>query len=267
MPLSSTRRHLLQLAFGMAAAGLAGTAEAAAPRRRAPALPLVVLDPGHGGKDPGTIGVTGTHEKRITLATAQELKKRLEATGKCRVALTRSRDVFIPLDGRVDFARKRQAALFISLHADSAPGARGASVYTLSDRATDSLSAGLARRENRADLRGGLRLPEVSPEVERILFSLVRQETRAGSDRMAAAVVRNLGGQVPLLPNTHRQAAFAVLKAPDVPSVLVELGFLSDRRDEADLKRPAHRTKLARALASGVQSWLLQHQAGMISAG
>ncbi|MBC9177293.1 N-acetylmuramoyl-L-alanine amidase family protein [Pseudoroseomonas ludipueritiae] len=265
MPFSCSRRRLLQLAFGMVAAGAPGLAEAA-PRRRVP-LPLVVLDPGHGGKDPGTIGVTGTHEKRITLAAAQELKKRLEATGRCRVALTRSRDTFVPLGSRVEFARKREAALFVSLHADSAPGARGASVYTLSDRASDSLSAGLAQRENRADLHGGLRLPPVSPEVERILFSLVRQETRAGSARMAAQVVRSLGGTVPLLPNTHRQAAFAVLKAPDVPSVLVEMGFLSDRRDEADLKRPAHRARLARALAEGIHGWLVRREAGLASAG
>jgi len=260
MPMPPSRRHLLQLAFGLAAGlpGLASEAAEAAPRRRAPAasLPLVVLDPGHGGKDPGTIGVTGTQEKRITLAAATELKRQLEATGRCRVAMTRGRDVFIPLAGRVDFARKRDAALFVSLHADSAPGARGASVYTLSDRATDALSAGLAQRENRADLRGGLRLPPVSPDVERILFSLVRQETRAGSDRMANAVVRSLGGEVPLLPNTHRQAAFAVLKAPDIPSVLVEMGFLSDRRDEAALKLPAHRAKVAKALAQGIHRWL-----------
>lgn len=260
MPDPSGRRRLLQLAFGLAAAGL--TAPALAPsalaqnRRRAAPLPLVVLDPGHGGKDPGTIGVTGTHEKRITLAAALELKRVLDATGRCRVLLTRSRDVFIPLNGRVEIARKRDAALFVSLHADSAPGARGASVYTLSDRASDSLSAGLARRENQADLRGGLRLPPVSPEVERILFSLVRQETRAGSDRMANSVVRALGGTVPLLPNTHRQAAFAVLKAPEIPSVLVEMGFLSDRRDEAALKLPAHRAKVARALAQGIHGWL-----------
>ncbi len=255
MPDPTSRRRLLQLAFGLAAAGL--SAPAAAQNRRRPApLPLVVLDPGHGGKDPGTIGVSGTQEKRITLAAGLELKRVLEATGRCRVALTRGRDVFVPLNGRVDFARKRDAALFVSLHADSAPGARGASVYTLSDRASDSLSAGLARRENQADLRGGLRLPPVSPEVERILFSLVRQETRAGSDRMANSVVRALGGEVPLLPNTHRQAAFAVLKAPEIPSVLVEMGFLSDRRDEAALKLPAHRAKVARALAQGIHGWL-----------
>jgi len=255
-----TQAGFARLSRGTIAQGNVGSG---APAVAARDLPLVVLDPGHGGKDPGTIGVTGTHEKRITLAAATELKRQLEATGRCRVAMTRARDVFIPLNGRVEFARKRQAALFISLHADSAPGARGASVYTLSDRASDSLSAGLAQRENRADLRGGLSLPPVSPEVERILFSLVRQETRAGSDRIATTMVRSLGGEVPLLPNTHRQAAFAVLKAPDIPSILVEMGFLSDRRDEAALQRPAHRAKVAKALAEGIHVWLARQQASL----
>ncbi|MFZ6763423.1 N-acetylmuramoyl-L-alanine amidase [Pseudoroseomonas sp. WGS1072] len=230
-------------------------------------LPLIVLDPGHGGKDPGTIGVAGTYEKRITLAAAQELKKQLEASGRCRVAMTRSRDVFVPLDGRVEFARKREAALFISLHADSAPGARGASVYTLSDRASDGLSARLAQSQNAADAAGGLRLPPVSPEIERILYSLVRQETKIGSARMARFAVEGLGRSVTLLPNTHRQASFAVLKAPEVPSILVEMGFLSDRRDEAALNRPAHRRQLAVALSGAVQGWLAQHHAGLVSTG
>lgn len=230
-------------------------------------LPLVVLDPGHGGKDPGTIGVNGTHEKRITLAAALELKRQLEAGGRCRVALTRTRDVFIPLDDRVEFARRREAALFISLHADSAPGARGASVYTLSDRASDSLSARLAQTQNSADEKGGIRLPPVSPEVQRILFSLVRQETKVGSARMARFAVEGLGKAVSLLPNTHRQASFAVLKAPEVPSILVEMGFLSDRRDEAALKRPAYRAQVARALTGAVHGWLAQHYAGMAGAG
>lgn len=230
-------------------------------------LPLIVLDPGHGGKDPGTIGVAGTYEKRITLAAAQELKRQLEAGGRCRVAMTRSRDVFVPLDGRVEFARKREAALFISLHADSAPGARGASVYTLSDRASDGLSARLAQSQNAADAAGGLRLPPVSPEIERILYSLVRQETKIGSARMARFAVEGLGRSVTLLPNTHRQASFAVLKAPEVPSILVEMGFLSDRRDEAALNRPAHRKQLAVALSGAVHGWLAQHHAGLVSTG
>ncbi|HWX50294.1 MAG TPA: N-acetylmuramoyl-L-alanine amidase [Roseomonas sp.] len=257
-----TAAGFARLARGTIAQGRAGGRATAARQ-----LPLVVIDPGHGGKDPGTIGVTGTYEKRITLPAALELKRQLEAGGRCRVAVTRSRDIFIPLADRVEFARKRQATLFLSLHADSAPGARGASVYTLSDRASDALSARLAQSQNRADAAGGLHLPEVSPEVERILYSLVRQETKVGSARLAQFVVETLGDSVPLLPNTHRQAAFAVLKAPDVPSVLVEMGFLSDRRDEAALKRPAHRAQVARALALAVNGWLARHQAGLISTG
>lgn len=256
-----TQPGFARLARGTIAEGRLGGAAAAS------SLPLVVLDPGHGGKDPGTIGVNGTLEKRITLAAALELKRQLEAGGRCRVALTRGRDAFVSLDGRVEFARKREAALFVSLHADSAPGARGASVYTLSDRASDALSARLAQTQNRADAAGGLRLPDVSPEVERILYSLVRQETKVGSARMARFVVDSLGRSVTLLPNTHRQASFAVLKAPDVPSVLVEMGFLSDRRDEAALNRAAHRALLARSMTRAIHGWLAQHHAGMIHAG
>ncbi|TDH59420.1 N-acetylmuramoyl-L-alanine amidase [Dankookia rubra] len=251
-------RLVLGLAPGPAA-GFARLADgrnlAAAAPPRGP-LPLVVLDPGHGGKDPGAIGARGTQEKRITLAAALELKRQLEAGGRCRVALTRSRDVFIPLGDRIELARRREAALFLSLHADSAPGARGASVYTLSETATDSFSAALARRENEADRAGGLRLPSVPPEVQRILLSLMRQETRAGSEKLARLAVAALEAEVALLPNTHRRAGFVVLKAPDVPSALVEMGFLSHPQDEAALNKAAHRARLATALAETVHGFL-----------
>ncbi len=232
--------------------------------QRAPApasLPLVVLDPGHGGKDPGALGAHGTQEKRITLAMAHELKRQLEAAGHCRVALTRGRDVFVPLADRVEFARRRQAALFLSLHADSAPPeiarlARGASVYTLAETASDPGAAALARQENLADRAGGLALPSVPPEVMSILFSLLKQETRAGSETLARQLVAALEGDVALLPNPHRRAGFVVLKAPDVPAALVELGFLSHPADEAELILPAHRARLAGLLAAGVQRFL-----------
>ena len=226
---------------------------------RAAALPLIVLDPGHGGRDPGAIGGKGTHEKTIVLAAAKELRRVLEASGRCRVAMTRTGDRFVPLGDRVEFARRRQAALFVSLHADSAPGARGASVYTLGN-SSDAFSTALANRENLADQAGGLRLPSVSPEVQAILLSLLRAETRAGSARMARLVVDELGEDVPLLPNTHRQAGFVVLKSPEVPSVLVELGFLSHPLDEAALRRSDHRAKLARALGRAIRGWLDQAQ-------
>lgn len=229
---------------------------------RAVQLPLVVIDPGHGGRDPGAIGARGTQEKRVVLATAIQLRRALEASGACRVAMTRTGDRFVPLAERVEFARRREAALFVSVHADSAPGARGASVYTLGE-GSDPFSLALARRENGADRAGGLRLPPVPPEVQAILMSLIRAETRTGSARMAGLVVDKLRPEVPLLPNTHRQAGFMVLKAPDVPSVLVEIGFLSHPQDEAALNRVDHRTKLARGLAGAVLAWLAQRdQAG-----
>jgi N-acetylmuramoyl-L-alanine amidase len=218
-------------------------------------LPLVVLDPGHGGRDPGAVGRAGTQEKTVALACAQELRRLLEASGRCRVAMTRGGDRFVALGDRVDFARRREAALFVSLHADSAPGARGASVYTLGE-GSDALSTALARRENESDRAGGLRMPSVSPEVQAILLSLMRAETQAGSARMAGLMVRELGADVSLLPNPHRQGGFVVLKAPEIPSVLVEIGFLSNPQDEAALRRPEHRAKVARALSRAVQGWL-----------
>jgi N-acetylmuramoyl-L-alanine amidase len=218
--------------------------------------PLVVIDAGHGGRDPGAIGGNGTLEKRITLATALELKRQLEAGGQVRVAMTRTRDVFVPLSARVELARRQEAALFLSIHADSAPGARGASVYTLSDTATDPFSEALARRENNADAMGGLRLPSVTPDVARILLSLMRAETQAGSARIARLAVSELGEATNLLPNTHRQAAFVVLKSPETPSALVELGFLSSSADEAALRQPPHRARLARALARAVDEYV-----------
>jgi len=222
---------------------------------------LVVLDPGHGGADPGAVGAAGTQEKRIALAMAQELRRRLEAGGRARVILTRNRDVFVPLAERVAIARRGEAALFLSIHADSAPAghaaqARGASIYTLAETASDPFSAALARRENLADQAGGLRLPSVPPDVQRILLSLMRAETRQGSERAARQAVAAMQGDVPLLANPHRRAGFVVLKAPDVPSALVEVGFLSHPADEALLNRPAWRARVAESLTEGVHAYL-----------
>lgn len=260
------RRALLAVLAGLALAPAAQAQAPAARGRRAPArdtarLPLVVLDPGHGGADPGAIGTRGTQEKRITLPLALELKRRLEAAGRCRVALTRTSDVFVSLARRVEFARRREAALLLSIHADATPAGqsqalRGASVYTMSERATDSLAAALARRENLADRAGGLRLPSVSPEVQRILLSLMRQETRAGSERLARLAVNALDGEVALLNQPLRRAQFVVLKAPDVPAALVECGFLSNPQDEALLRQAGHRAKVAAALAEAVNGFI-----------
>jgi len=224
---------------------------------KAAALPLVMLDPGHGGKDPGAIGISGTYEKHVALATAQELRRQLLATRRYRVELTRGRDVFIALEERVAIARRRGAALFVSLHADALSDAavRGASVYTLDANASDGQTAALARRENAADRFGIPNFQSTPPEVARILVSLVRQETRVGSTRMARSVVNALGRDLPLLPNPARHASFMVLKAADIPSVLVELGFMSNRADEAALRRPAHRTVLASAMLRAVDAY------------
>jgi N-acetylmuramoyl-L-alanine amidase len=230
---------------------------AAKPGARRPPPPLVMLDPGHGGKDPGAIGVSGTYEKHVALATAEELRRQLEATGRYRVALTRARDVFIPLDDRVAHAQAQGAALFVSMHADalSDHDVRGASVYTLATTASDAQTAALAQRENSADRFAGPAWRNTPPEVARILASLVRKETRAGSARLARDLVGSLDQQLPMLPNPERHAGFVVLKAADIPSVLVEMGFMSNPRDEAALRRPDHRAKVAVAMKRAVEAY------------
>ena len=177
-------------------------AQASAARTPAATAPLVMLDPGHGGKDPGAIGVSGTYEKHVSLATALELKRLLEAGGHYRVALTRARDVFVPLDDRVAKAQAQGASLFVSMHADALADhqVRGASIYTLGNTASDAQTAALAQRENSADRYGGPAL-HTSPEVARILASLVRRETRVGSVHLARDLVGSLDQEVPMLPN------------------------------------------------------------------
>jgi N-acetylmuramoyl-L-alanine amidase len=226
-------------------------------RATKPPRPLVVLDPGHGGKDPGAIGVSGTYEKQVALATALELKRQLEIGGRYRVELTRTRDVFIPLDGRVDLAQKRSAALFVSMHADALldHSVRGASVYTLAQTASDEQTAALARTENSADRFIGRKWQGTSPQVSQILASLVRQETRVGSVRIARRLVGSLDQDLPMLPNPARHAGFVVLKAADIPSVLVEMGFMSNPRDEAALRQPDHRKLVAQAMLRAVEAF------------
>jgi N-acetylmuramoyl-L-alanine amidase len=245
---------------GASYAGKAGPAHAAAkPKAADPKrpVPLVMLDPGHGGKDPGAIGVTGTYEKQVALATALDLKQLLESSGRYRVALTRARDVFIPLDDRVDRAQRQNAALFVSMHADALNdhSVRGASVYTLAQTASDAQTAALARTENSADRFAGGQWQATSPEVAHILASLVRQETRAGSVRIARSMVGSLDQDLPMLENPGRHAGFVVLKAADIPSVLVEMGFMSNPRDEAALRQAAHRRQVATAMQRAVDAY------------
>jgi N-acetylmuramoyl-L-alanine amidase len=234
-----------------------GSAKVPDPKGAKPPAPLVMLDPGHGGKDPGAIGVSGTYEKQVALATALQLKRELESSGRYRVELTRSRDEFIPLDERVDRAQRKGANLFVSMHADalSDHSVRGASVYTLAPTASDAQTAALARTENSADRFVGGGWQGASPEVSHILASLVRQETRSGSVRIARRLVGSLDEELPMLPNPDRHAGFVVLKAADIPSVLVEMGFMSNPHDEAALRQPDHRKLVAQAMHRAVDAF------------
>ena len=231
--------------------------QAPAPGPGTPKPPIIMLDPGHGGRDPGAIGVSGTHEKHVTLAAALELRRMLETGGRYKVEMTRSRDIFIPLEDRVNRARSRGAALFVSLHADALPdhSVRGASVYTLGSSASDAQTAALAKRENSADRFAGAAWRDMSPDVARILGSLVRRETRAGSVRIARGLVGHLDRDLPMLPNPARHASFAVLTAADIPSVLVEMGFMSNPKDEAALRRPDHRRVVATAMKRAIDEF------------
>ena len=227
---------------------------------RKPAIRVIAIDAGHGGADPGAEGRSGIYEKHITLATARALKGELERTGRFKVVLTRNRDVFIRLRDRIQIARDQGAELFISLHADALENrrVRGASVYTLSETASDAEAAALADKENKADLIAGVDLTSESPEVAGILIDLAQRETMNASSRFAAHLVRELGHDIKTLRNTHRFAGFAVLKAPDVPSVLLEMGFLSNPKDEKALRSKAYRQRLAQAIARGADAYFSQ---------
>jgi N-acetylmuramoyl-L-alanine amidase len=218
-------------------------------------VPVIVIDPGHGGVDPGATGVSGIYEKHITLAMARELKAALEKNGRYRVHLTRDRDIFIRLRDRVAIARQYGADLFISLHADAvqSPAIRGLSVYTLSQNASDSEAQALAEKENKADLIAGVDLSHESPDVAGILIDLAQRETMNRSAGFATDVVDEVGQELDLLDNTHRFAGFAVLKAPDVPAVLVEMGYLSNEFEEKQLRQPQYRARLAKAMAKAVE--------------
>jgi N-acetylmuramoyl-L-alanine amidase len=225
--------------------------------RRADNRRMVVIDPGHGGVDPGTIGVSGLKEKSVTLEVAQALKRSLESTGRYRVLLTRDSDVFVRLRDRVSIARTAGAELFVSLHADSIKRreVRGASVYTLSEKASDAEAEALAAKENKADIIGGVDLDGESAEVTNILIDLVQRETMNLSASLATLMLPELGKRVRTLHNAHRFAGFAVLKAPDVPSVLVEMGYLSNRQDERLLASSKGRKMVVEALVASIDKF------------
>ncbi len=218
--------------------------------------PVIVIDAGHGGQDPGTIGPRGTKEKNLVLDYARALKRQL--AGRYRVYLTRNDDTFILLRGRNAVARKVKADMFISIHADSDPGnsARGLSVYTLSEKASDAEAEALAARENRVDVVYGLDLSDQSEDVADILISLAQRDTNNRSATLAGLLTdASTLGQVKLLENAHRFAGFAVLKSPDITSVLVEVGFLSNSQEEKLLQSKAHRERVVKALSRGIDAY------------
>jgi N-acetylmuramoyl-L-alanine amidase len=221
---------------------------------RGPSRRVVVVDAGHGGVDPGAIAVTGMHEKEVTLQIARALRTALEATGRYRVVMTRDADVFLALRDRVAIARDAKADLFVSLHADSIDRGtvRGLSVYTLSDQASDREAAQLAARENRADALAGVDLARTSDQVARVLVSMAQRHTLNQSRRLANQIVETMRGEFPLIPQPHRSAGFAVLTAPDVPAVLIEMGYLSSPQDARLLATGAHQQRLARSIARAV---------------
>lgn len=220
---------------------------------------VIAIDAGHGGIDAGATGAsTKTSEKDITLAFAKTLNEKLKALPGIHAVMTRDADKFLSLSERVLIARQKGADLLISLHADTLRQAdiRGATVYTISDRASDHMAAQLAERENFSDTIGGVELPtETEPEVGDILLDLTRRETQAFSISMAQAVVGSFEGQVSLINNPHRHAGFRVLQAPDVPSVLLELGFLSNKDDEKLLLDPVWRDKVASLLVEAIKRY------------
>jgi N-acetylmuramoyl-L-alanine amidase len=229
-----------------------------APSAEESGRPIVVIDPGHGGIDSGAVGKDGTLEKDLTLKFGLELAAELKKDGKIEPILTREDDTFLSLGDRVEVAQQHHAALFISIHADTVRQnyVRGATVYTLSDEASDALSQALAEQENRSDILAGLSLEDQPDDVADILFDLARRETKNLSVRFAKSLVGDMKGDVALNNNPWRRAAFRVLKAPDVPSVLLEMGYLSNADDEKMFKSnnwPAGEAeKVARAVETFV---------------
>lgn len=219
--------------------------------------PLVVIDPGHGGIDSGAEAANGIKEKDIVLAFSLRLQELLVSSGRFDVALTREDDTFLRLEERVALARTNKADLFVSIHADSfqQPEIRGASVYTRDENATDVLDKVLADNENKTDIIAGFAVPQMAPEVVDILLDLMRREMRHQSFVAAQSIVHQLEPSVELRRFPVRQADFLVLQAPDVPSVLVELGFLSNAEDMANLLRSDWQERTADALARGISTY------------
>jgi N-acetylmuramoyl-L-alanine amidase len=255
---------------------IAGTKEAALPissmptKPEAPAAspsdtrPVIVIDPGHGGPDNGTQSGTEV-EKNLVLGFALILRDRIEKGGKYRVVMTRTDDTFIPLDDRVKFARSQSAALFVSIHADALPrhegDAQGATIYTLSDRASDAEAERLAEAENKADAIGGVNLTAEPTEVADILIDLAQRETRTFSNRFARLLMGEMKTVTRMHKNPLKSAGFRVLKAPDIPSVLVELGYVSNKDDMEHLASENWRTKTAGSVAHAIDMFFAKRLA------
>mgnify|MGYP006171371567 CR=1 FL=1 len=238
-------------------------------RRRRPAdrqavarLATIVIDPGHGGEDPGALGRHGSREKDVTLTIARRLKRLIDAEPNMRALLTRDGDYFLPLHARVEKARKVRADLFVSIHADAfiRPHARGSSVFALSERrATSEAANWLAKRENDADLIGGVNLDVKDKYLARTLLDLSQTATIDYSLRLGDSVLRRLETVNTLHKPRVEQASFAVLKAPDVPSILVETAFISNPQEERRLNDEAYQDKLARAILEGIRDYIAKH--------
>jgi N-acetylmuramoyl-L-alanine amidase len=232
------------------------------PKANVARLATIVIDPGHGGEDPGAIGRRGSREKNITLTIAKRLKGLIDAEPGMRAVLTRDGDYYLPLHGRVDKARKVKADLFVSIHADAfiRPNARGSSVFALSEkRATSEAARWLANKENDADLIGGVNLDVKDKYLAQTLLDLSQTATIDHSLRLGSAVLKNLGGVNTLHKPRVEQASFAVLKAPDIPSILVETAFISNPDEEKRLNDEAYQDKLARAILDGIREYFAKH--------
>ncbi|WP_439925980.1 N-acetylmuramoyl-L-alanine amidase [Nitrobacter sp. JJSN] len=222
--------------------------------------PVVVIDPGHGGIDNGTQASTGEMEKNLVLAFAVALRDRIEQDGKYHVVMTRTDDTFIPLAERVRVARNNGAALFVSIHADALPhregDAQGATIYTLSDKASDAEAERLAEEENKADAIGGVNLTEEPTDVADILIDLAQRETRTFSNRFARLLMSEMKTAARMHKHPLKSAGFKVLKAPDVPSVLVELGYVSNKADLRQMVSDDWRSRTVRSVAKAVEAFL-----------
>jgi len=227
------------------------------PKPKTDQRPTIVIDPGHGGIDPGARSITGVDEKKIALIYARELKRQLEASGHYRVQLTREKDIFIRLRDRIAIAERMEGDLLISLHANNhdSPKIRGVSIYSLSEKASDAEAEALAAKENKADIIAGIDLSDQTEVVSKILIDLAQRETMNLSKQFANSLVGEVGKVTKLLGNTHRSAGFAVLKSATVPSVLIELGYLSNRAEERLLRSRKHRTRVTGAILKAIEAY------------